>query len=564
MAVLQSKTLFFTTSPRSPFKMIPEITLLGNHFSDMPWTKQNQTAFMELLSQDDFFEGQGSFKDPSFSARDRINRAPKALGFVDLDPLIQITDAGKYFINSRRPEESLLRQLMKFQLPSPYHKEPERFHGLFYVKPYLEMLRLIDTLKKVTFDEIMIFGMQLTHYKKFPEICDKILAFRQNRSSFAGSYKQYAGEVLNQELSILYEDEIKEGRITTRQSMDSSLKRFLNTKRNNLRDYTDACFRYLRATGLVSISHRGHALSILKEKQADVTYLLTHVDRTPCHIQEEMRYKRYLAKPDIPALYTDDAEMLVNSLAASTDWSREFLFTQPIDLLKDMRDEIADTNRKKSIEKQIDALKSYSAFDEVLTTYEDIRKDALYDPPLMLEWNTWRAMNLISSGMITGNFKTDDSGAPMSTAAGSQADILCDFGTFGITVEVTMQSGQRQYEMEGEPVTRHLAKYKKQIGKDAYCLFIAPKINDAIIAHFYALHNMNISYYGGTSIIIPLPISTFTEIIHTCKKARQKINSDRLHNMFEQSKKIALNASSEIEWYQQIIKGLPTLLFDTF
>ena len=32
-----------------------------------------------------------------------------------------------------------------------------------------------------------------------------------------------------------------------------------------------------------------------------------------------------------------------------------------------------------------------------------------------------------------------------------------------------MQSGQRQYEMEGEPVSRHLAKVKKDQNKPAYC-----------------------------------------------------------------------------------------------
>jgi hypothetical protein len=48
--------------------------------------------------------------------------------------------------------------------------------------------------------------------------------------------------------------------------------------------------------------------------------------------------------------------------------------------------------------------------------------------------------------------------------------------TFGLTVEVTLQSGgQRQYETEGEPVTRHLAKFKSETEKPAYCLFIAPK-----------------------------------------------------------------------------------------
>lgn len=67
----------------------------------------------------------------AFSARDRINRAPKSLGFVDLKPYIKLTEAGENFISGKRTEEVLLRQLLKFQLPSPYHKEPEEFKGFF-------------------------------------------------------------------------------------------------------------------------------------------------------------------------------------------------------------------------------------------------------------------------------------------------------------------------------------------------------------------------------------------------------------------------------------------------
>lgn len=64
---------------------------------------------------------------------------------------------------------------------------------------------------------------------------------------------------------------------------------------------------------------------------------------------------------------------------------------------------------------------------------------------------------MLDGGNIKANLKFDDFGNPMSTAQGNMADIVCDYGDFGLTVEVTMQSGQRQYETEGEPVTRHLA-----------------------------------------------------------------------------------------------------------
>jgi hypothetical protein len=43
MARIESKVLFITTSPRTPFKMIPEIELLNAHFSGRKWDNQSQT-----------------------------------------------------------------------------------------------------------------------------------------------------------------------------------------------------------------------------------------------------------------------------------------------------------------------------------------------------------------------------------------------------------------------------------------------------------------------------------------------------------------------------------------
>jgi hypothetical protein len=141
---------------------------------------------------------------------------------------------------------------------------------------------------------------------------------------------------------------------------------------------------------------------------------------------------------------------------------------------------------------------------------------------------------------------------PMSTAQGNMADIVCDYGDFGVTVEVTMQTGQRQYETEGEPVTRHLAKLKKETGKPSYCLFVAPDINEACIAHFYALHRMNISYYAGTSTIIPLPLSVFQKMVTDSYKARYTPQPNQVKRFFDFSNELANTTNDELEWYNGI------------
>ena len=108
MAYLKSKTLFFTTSPRTPLKMIPEIEVLERYFEGKVWNPDTQVEYIKKLVKGKDFQGKGSKKEMSFSARDRINRAPKALGFVDLKPTIKITQPGRQFINGKRTEEILL------------------------------------------------------------------------------------------------------------------------------------------------------------------------------------------------------------------------------------------------------------------------------------------------------------------------------------------------------------------------------------------------------------------------------------------------------------------------
>ena len=291
MAYLKSKTLFFTTSPRTPLKMVPEIEILEKYFEGKVWNTETQVEFIKQLVKGGGFQGKGSEKEMAFSARDRMNRAPKALGFVDLKPKISLTGPGKCLVSGKRVEEVLLRQLLKFQLPSPYHKEPEQFGGVFGVKPYLEIFRLVYELGTVSFDELMIFGMQLTHYSKFEEIVSKIKQFKKMKAYAKASYKMFRGEYLRKEVEKIYQGDIDGGNIQTRESKDTSLDKFVRTKSSNLRDYTDACFRYLRATGMVEISQRGHSLSIIPEKKKEVEFFLNSVDRKPIYVDDEKKYK---------------------------------------------------------------------------------------------------------------------------------------------------------------------------------------------------------------------------------------------------------------------------------
>lgn len=551
MAYLKSKTLFFTTSPRSPLKMIPEIEVLHENYEGKKWDRITQVEFIKKLAEGSDFDGRGSEKDMAFSARDRINRAPKALGFVDLKPTVKLTDAGKNFISGKRTEEVLLRQLLKFQLPSPYHKEPEELQGVFYVKPYLEIFRLIYELGSISFDELMIFGLQITDYNKFDDVVESLKQFRRMKAYANSSYKVFRGKFLKEQVEKIYEEDISVGNTKTRESRDKSVDKFVTTKSRNMRDYADACFRYLRATGMVEISQRGHSISIMPEKKREVEYFLNTVDRKPVYIDDEDKYKEYLFDASLPVIYSDDRERLVQQVTEVTG-QKSGLESETIDGLKDILDNEILKRKTDIVNTQVRELKEYKCYADVMSTFDDIKSNNLYDAPLMLEWNTWRAMTMLDGGDIKANLRLDDKGQPMSTAAGNMSDIVCDYGDFGLAVEVTMQSGQKQYEMEGEPVSRHLAKLKKETGKESYCLFIAPKINESCIAYFYALHTMNIAFYGGKSVIVPLELDVFINMVEQSYKVGYVPNPEQIKSIFEYSLEQAKVSKDENEWYEKV------------
>lgn len=548
MARLDNKVLFFTTSPRTPAKMIPEIALLHEKFEGKPWNKTTQEQFIDELASSSFFEGEGSPSDKAFSARDRINRAPKALGFVDLQPHIALTDAGKALIFSKRPQEVFLRQLLKFQLPSPYHTENAKIEGTFFVRPYLEILRLIRELEYLTFDELKIFAVQITDYHKYDEIKGKIILFRRDKEQHRGKYKRFVNDVWTNAVLDIHSERIAEGRTRTRETRDASLNTFIKTQKGNMRDYADACFRYLRYTELVSIAHKSRTISIFDDKAKDVDFILSTVDRSPVFVDDVEKYKEHLFAANTPVLYTDNKDNIIDVILRMSDHTKRELLAYDLEALKDLRDEIVAQHKETVIHEQVAEIKSYSLYSEIIDTFNEIVSDEYYDAPLMFEYNTWRAMTMLDGGDIKGNFKFDDVGQPLSTASGNMPDIECDYNDYALSVEVTLQSGQRQYEAEGEPVARHYGRLKRKSCKDTYCLFIAPTINAATLAHFYGLNHLSIALYGGKSKIIPLELDQFMKLVENSYSYKSQPGPNDIRRFLDGALHLCEKAADENQW----------------
>jgi len=307
----KTKTLFAFTSPRTIEKIIPEIDLLTTNLSGNKWSKV-QIEYFDLLFDSDFYKGEKYPKDPAFAARDRINRSPKVFGFVDLDPEVKLTEAGKLLLSEKRLDETFTKQLLKFQLPSPYHTQSKTVN--FSVKPYLELLRLVKELGSLSKTEIALFFLQLTNFNKFGTVVAKIKAFQANSKKFEGSRKMYVSACFEKEILEIFHQEVQDKKLKTRESSEISLQKFIETKCSNMKDYADAFVRYIRATELVTFQKKTFRLIISPQKIEEVDYLLKTVNRNPTSFKNTIQFKKYLFNPFTVKLLSDNKDLLINKI----------------------------------------------------------------------------------------------------------------------------------------------------------------------------------------------------------------------------------------------------------
>ncbi len=554
-SLTKSKTLFGFTSPRTLEKIIPEIDLLNQHFSGKIWSGNEplQAEFFKTLSKSNFYQGSKQTSNPALAARDRITRAPKSLGFIDLSPNIQLTEIGKVLLSKKRLDETITRQLLKFQLPSHYHTQSSIIE--FKVKPYLELLRIIFDLESISKTEIALFFTQLTHIDKYDSIIQQIKDFRENAKKFKGSRKLYVAKCFETVVMDIYADEFAAKSFKTRESKINSRKKFIQTKSSNMKDYADAFSRYIRSTELVTFQKKTFHLIISPQKYDEVKYILETVKREPQEFETLSAFKEFLFSPSSVSLLSDNQQLLIKKIK-SLGYSKS-LGEQSCEELKDLLSSIQQQIKKENISKQTKALKQPSLLPEIINIFDKIKNKEIPDAPLFLEWNVWRALVMLNyAKRIEGNFISDIDGMPINYAPGQKPDIEAEYDNFGLITEVTMSSGNTQFNMEGESVPRHFGKAKEALGKDTYCLFVAPKISEGALAHYFNLNKNHTKLYGGQTKIIPLSIEQFIEFLQAGLYYKFN-NPNKLQAWLEAQWKDNQICNDEEVWSSNIASSIP-------
>ena len=564
------------TSPRSPHKLPDEVGLLRS-FDGRLWNEASQREYAQLLAEADFFEGVVSQTEPDFSARDRVNRAPKTFGFVELRRArpLRITPAGHALTERSALDDLFLRQLLKWQYPSPVHGSRD-YVELFRIRPFLEMVRLIRMLGGISKVELAIFGVTLIDWRGFDGAFQHIRAFRAAYEKLVGTVarRTYAQEALEGAMRRAYSDDIAEGRIGTREgrAQPDQVRAMIRTKGRNCRDYADAAVRYCRACGVFTLSARFARLDILPERVEEVDGILATFQRDPVTFATEDAYFSWLGDPNQPELPSDDAAVMrrqVLTLVATlptVDQSqhqpmiaRARALTQ-IHALRALYQEATDVAAEASKREIEMSLEGRDRVTEITTLYEAIlsRDPDIVDRPAFLEWNTWRSMAMLDDGVIKPNFRMDQKGQPFGTAPGRMPDLQCEYEAFLVAVEVTLATGATQHRMEGEPVERHIgllqqAARDRDDQRDVFGLFLAPSLADTTVAHFWGLHTMRrpTREYRGHVRVIPMTIAEFIVLLDRARM-HLPMPAAALHRLLMNAAAAAHSAADEVEWRSRI------------
>lgn len=581
----RARAWLFPTSPRSPYKLQGELQLLKN-FDGRIWNNQTQLEFAKHLSNYAGFEGDVSKVETAFSARDRL-RGPRLLGFIctpkrgSKNGKLEFTEIGNIFLNATIEQQELIfqRQISKVQYYSNLHNS-KGFEDM-NIRPMTLVIKLLLELDKLSKEEIALFALTTIDHKKINSTIDEIRNYRKSvslqkpgieRKTFR---KQFAYEYVQN----IYIDDISDGRTKLREGGND----FVKTKLQTLKDYADSTIRYLRSTGLFTVLPHGQSLTLTKAKLDDAIFLLNSLGTgiSPNSDNDYYVYiKDYLGNPSLPELRIDDKESQIadfnkklvevknNNSEIANNLLAEFTNAksnaEKINVIVKLDKKLTDIQLK-NVAKNIRSDFS-SSFEDIKSMFSNINsKDKeVVDRPLMYEWNTWRSMVLINDALnVQGNYHADADGNPVSTASGNMPDILCEYDKFWLGVEVTLQSGFKQYESEGESIIRHIGNLQKnKISENdlrpVFGLFIAEKINAEVIAHLFAIANRVMQVYLGKVRILPIDRETFVKLTESVL-LHPNFSNQVFLKFFEDAFSNQYSNLGELDWYE-LVKNKATQL----
>jgi len=588
-----------TTTLRNPERLRGFLIVLKG-LENSEWTFQNQrkyqillikervygygsTQFYSGLSQDqialidhqskqitfkqaeDIFNAK-NYKDPAMRGRQSINPLKK-IGLVSIkDGKVFITSLGKLFLKEDFDlGEIFFRSFIKWQIPNPDSDDYKLDDG-YDIKPFIGVLRLIQKVNEKSLElgeedkgiskvEFSLFGPSLVNFNDVNSYAEKIILLRQKIKR----NKQEKKNIFN-EYKVAFAKEFL-------QSTDSEkIKKLLK----NLKDYGDNAIRYFRLTRYIYIRGNGFYVDLERRRSIEINALLNFDNAQSKTFESKKEYLDYISNISQPLLPWETKEKLVEiilklignirlyekeiQIAPKSFLDYKKLSTDDLKIfindLRNYRRELQDKqNHQKS--QEIEAIKKYIEGLENIFNSDD--------KPILLEKLLSLGLNALNDALkIKPNYPVGDDNEPTFTAPANTPDIECFYEEHNAICEVTMLTARDQWYNEGQPVMRHLRDFEnKYQDKNAYCLFVAPKLHRDTINTFWAA--IKYEYEGKKQKIIPLSINNFIELLKILvdiKQSGKSLKHSELFRLYDEILQISKTLSDSNEW----IKNIPNTI----
>jgi AlwI restriction endonuclease len=514
------------TTVRNPYRLREALQLFRTKMGGRPFKREEQQEFLNELVMAGLVDSERAIEGDDGGRK--FASAFKQLGFVtdwSRGKAWDITPVGTLLIQYPDIEENIfLRQLLKYQIPSPL----EPVIG-FQLRPFRLLLRFLkraydEQLIGLTKFEISLYVITLS--------TEGVAAFEvafSNIKVFRAAYDSVSGKVAKTRFAFERLKEVADG---------------LGLQRDTLMDYADSNSRYAFMSGLLTL--RGNKLAISEARLPFIQAILT--DNTTLIADSE--YLNVFYNPESPPLPTDSQPFILAEIAILECQITELVeqvgetLTLPVRPANETL--LALQAYEKKLRKQWRELReiqfyyaqrSQAALVEIEEYLENIKDSSLIGreiyAPAYFEWAIWRlflAINaLVGPISSTRGFKIDDDIHPVHHARGGAADLTFTYKDFKLVCETTLMSGSRQFAAEGEPVTRHVFKViEESDGKPVYGLFIAKKLDPNTINAFYKASYWKSFENSTTTPVIALELKQVLQLLEHIKLHRVTIDDIRL------------------------------------
>jgi len=128
--------------------------------------------------------------------------------------------------------------------------------------------------------------------------------------------------------------------------------------------------------------------------------------------------------------------------------------------------------------------------------------------------------------------KFDEDTNPINTTPNAP-DLIVEYENFTLVVEVTLTTGQKQYESEGNPVFRHVGKCQKiSEKKEVFGIFISEKMDETIPVTFLTTAVVKTNIYNGRVRILPMTREQFLKLFK--KIYEENLNHNYLYKFLKE------------------------------